>query len=264
MSDPAADRKAAASARQAKLLAKSQERLAKITGAAKGEGRVISDGTPSLPPRESSSNGPYTAAVGITPARPAAPPASLALIDDDPDEVDLALHAPPPSRRTASTSSQHAQAAQFEAMGMGSMFGGMGGAGGEGGGDMFAQMLASMGAGGPGGPGGMGAPGTSPFPNAPASPSPTTPRTLLDKLLPVLHLLAMVGLAAYAVGWLEPVRKFGLYGWMGVVGTVDWKAWSSLSGKAPREGLVGQLAGTALAEVVRSFSPSLSAGRTAS
>ena len=44
-SDPAADRKAAASARQAKLLAKSQERLAKITGAAKGEGRVISDGT---------------------------------------------------------------------------------------------------------------------------------------------------------------------------------------------------------------------------
>lgn len=32
-----------AAARQAKLLAKSKERLAKITGAAKGEGRIASD-----------------------------------------------------------------------------------------------------------------------------------------------------------------------------------------------------------------------------
>jgi hypothetical protein len=44
MADSAEDRKAAAAARQARLLAKSSERLAKITGAAKGEGRVLSDG----------------------------------------------------------------------------------------------------------------------------------------------------------------------------------------------------------------------------
>ena len=120
---------------------------------------------------------------------------------------------------------------------------------------MFAQMLASMGG---GGAERMGAPGTSPLPAAPASPFPPTPRTLLDKLFPVLHLLAMVGLAVYAVGWLEPTRKFGMYGWMGVGGTVDWKAWSALSGKAPREGVrgvVGQLAGTALADVVRRLLP---------
>lgn len=41
MSDETPASKAAA--RQAKLLAKSQERLAKITGAAKGEGRIASD-----------------------------------------------------------------------------------------------------------------------------------------------------------------------------------------------------------------------------
>lgn len=44
MAESAEDRKAKAAARQAKLQAKAQERLAKITGAAKGEGRVISDG----------------------------------------------------------------------------------------------------------------------------------------------------------------------------------------------------------------------------
>ena len=40
----------AAAIRQARILAKSAERLAKITGAAKGENRIISDGTfsPSL------------------------------------------------------------------------------------------------------------------------------------------------------------------------------------------------------------------------
>lgn len=37
---PAAQR---AAARQAKLLAKGKERLDKLTGAAKGEGRVVSD-----------------------------------------------------------------------------------------------------------------------------------------------------------------------------------------------------------------------------
>ncbi|CEQ42863.1 SPOSA6832_04737 [Sporobolomyces salmonicolor] len=37
----AEDRRSAAAARQAKILARSQERLAKITGAAKGEGRIV-------------------------------------------------------------------------------------------------------------------------------------------------------------------------------------------------------------------------------
>lgn len=41
--DAAAERKAAQAARQAKLLAKSQERLAKITGAAPA-GRIPNDG----------------------------------------------------------------------------------------------------------------------------------------------------------------------------------------------------------------------------
>lgn len=44
MSDTAAEeRRAKAAERQARLLAKSQARLEKITGAAKGEGRIISD-----------------------------------------------------------------------------------------------------------------------------------------------------------------------------------------------------------------------------
>ena len=46
MSDTAAEeRRAKAAERQARLLAKSQARLEKITGAAKGEGRIISDCT---------------------------------------------------------------------------------------------------------------------------------------------------------------------------------------------------------------------------
>jgi len=44
MSDTAAEeRRVKAAERQARLLAKSQARLEKITGAAKGEGRIISD-----------------------------------------------------------------------------------------------------------------------------------------------------------------------------------------------------------------------------
>jgi hypothetical protein len=44
MSDAAAEeRRVKAAERQARLLAKSQARLEKITGAAKGEGRIISD-----------------------------------------------------------------------------------------------------------------------------------------------------------------------------------------------------------------------------
>lgn len=45
MSDEAAaeERRQKAAARQAKLLAKSKDRLEKITGAAKGEGRFVTD-----------------------------------------------------------------------------------------------------------------------------------------------------------------------------------------------------------------------------
>lgn len=47
MSDAAAEeRRQKAAARQAKLLAKSKERLDKITGAAKGEGRIVNDSEP--------------------------------------------------------------------------------------------------------------------------------------------------------------------------------------------------------------------------
>ena len=48
MSDDTAaeERRQKAAARQAKLLAKSKERLDKITGAAKGEGRIVTDCKP--------------------------------------------------------------------------------------------------------------------------------------------------------------------------------------------------------------------------
>lgn len=67
----------------------------------------------------------------------------------------------------------------------------------------------------------------------PVSPFPVQPKSLLDKLFPVVHLLSMVALAVYAIGWLEPARKFGLYGWMGVGGKIDWSAWGALSRRRP-------------------------------
>lgn len=128
----------------------------------------------------------------------------------------------------------------------------MGGdAGGE---DMFAQMLAQMtgGAGGAAGGagagmfGGMGA-GGNPFaamagggggggPGAPpTSPFPPQPKTLLDRVFPLVHLLSMIGLALYAVMYLEPARKAGLYGWTwtGLSAGIDWRAWGSLAGHKP-------------------------------
>lgn len=271
--DAEATRKAAQAARQAKLQAKAQERLAKITGAAPA-GRVPTDGE--LPRAAHAlltltSCGP-AAAIGITPrpaATPAAaahgatpaPPRSLAAEDDDdPAEIDLAAsHGP-------QAISPFAFGAAGEGLGEG--FPGMPGMGGAGGDDMFAQMLAQMtgggGAGGaaggmggmfggPAGAEGMGGPMGNPFAAPPTSPFPPRPKTLLDRIFPLIHLLSMVGLVVYAVGWMEPTRKAGAYGWLGQGGSVDWRAWGALAGRKPVEvlqGAVGKAAGVGLADVV--------------
>lgn len=94
----------------------------------------------------------------------------------------------------------------------------------------------------------------------PVSPFPVQPKSLLDKLFPVVHLLSMVALAVYAIGWLEPARKFGLYGWMGVGGKIDWSAWGALSRRRP--GALDSAAtelGVGLAEVVSFLFLSLAA-----
>lgn len=170
------------------------------------------------------------AAVGIQSRPPTAPtvpslpppPSNLALNDDeDPEEIDLSLSSPPP---------------QLNPFDFSSMFGGPPGSGIPGadgaGGDPFAQLLARFGAPG-GGPGAgsnpFGGVGPGGLPTAPLSPIPPTPKTLLDKLFPWLHLFAMVGLAVYAVGWVEPKSRGGV--WDSVVGTggrVNWGGWSAL------------------------------------
>ena len=137
----------------------------------------------------------------------------------------------------------------------------------SGGPDMLQQMMQQMMA--PGPPGspdsGLGIGGMFPslsqgnpaaFGQTPPASTTTTPppKTLLDRLFPLVHLLSMIALAIYAVGWLEPARKFGLYGWMGVGGSVDWAAWGALSRRRPATDVldtVGQLSGVGLAEVVR-------------
>ncbi|GAA5880955.1 hypothetical protein JCM1840_006925 [Sporobolomyces johnsonii] len=238
------DRRSAAAARQAKILARSQERLAKITGAAKGEGRIVSDSVGGIPPRPITDN----------------PPAPTSLADvnnnDDPEEIDLA----------ALSSSGRVNALANLGGGAAGGFPPVGGAGGD---DMFSQMLAQMtaqagAAGGGGGippfgaaagAGGLGpaaAGGANPFlRQPPVSPFPPAPKSFLDKVLPLVHLLAMVGLAAYAVVWLEPSRRLGLYGWGGGEGGIDWAAWGALAVRKPRElGSVGQaVMGRQLAEV---------------
>ncbi|GAA5885748.1 hypothetical protein JCM16303_006049 [Sporobolomyces ruberrimus] len=246
MSDSAAEeRRVKAAERQARLLAKSQARLEKITGAAKGEGRIISD-----------------SAVGIAPqAKTAAPPAPSSLADvnnqDDPAEIDLA-------------SLQGAKGLQQQLAALGGGAGGeMPGFGGPGqGGDLFSQMMAQMAAGGgPGGPGGaaggenpfaamMGGGGSNPFAPQqggagvpPVSPFPPQPKTFLDKIFPLVHLVAMVGLAVYAVVWWEPSRRLGLYGAYETQG-IDWAAWGALASRRPKDaGIVGQVIGKQLAEI---------------
>jgi hypothetical protein len=139
------------------------------------------------------------------------------------------------------------------------------------GGDLFSQMMAQMaaGQGGPGGAegasnpfaafgggaGGGGAVGSNPFAGgagqqAPTSPFPPQPKTFLDKIFPLIHLVAMVGLAVYAVVWWEPSRRFGLYGSSETQG-IDWHAWGALASRRPKDaGVVGQVVGMQLAEIV--------------
>lgn len=272
MSDSAAEeRRVKAAERQARLLAKSQARLEKITGAAKGEGRIISDCTSlSLPKLSTRSptdvNCFCVATVGIAPqAKTAAPPAPSSLADvnnqDDPAEIDLA-------------SLQGAKGLQQQLAALGGGAGGeMPGFGGPGqGGDLFSQMMAQMaaggGPGGPGGPGGaaggenpfaamMGGGGSNPFAPQqggagvpPVSPFPPQPKTFLDKIFPLVHLVAMVGLAVYAVVWWEPSRRLGLYGAYETQG-IDWAAWGALASRRPKDaGIVGQVIGKQLAEIV--------------
>jgi len=201
----------------------------------------------------------YLASVGIAPRTAASnPPAPTSLADinneDDPAEIDLA-------------SLNGAKGLQQQLAQMGGGFPGMMGQenAGADGGDMFSQMLAQMQAGGgPGGGqnpfaamggmgGGLGQPGANnPFAGQqpPVSPFPPQPKTFLDKIFPLIHLVAMVGLAVYAVVWWEPSRRFGLYGASETSG-IDWSAWGALASKRPKDaGIVGQMVGMQLAEIV--------------
>ncbi|GAA5968143.1 hypothetical protein JCM21900_001091 [Sporobolomyces salmonicolor] len=257
MTDSAAeDRRSAAAARQAKILARSQERLAKITGAAKGEGRIVSDSVGGIPPRPVTDNPPA--------------PTSLADVntDDDPEEVDLAALS---GGRAGGAAGTGPWGGVPPGRGAGAGAGAGAGGGGGGGDDMFSQMLAQMtaqasGGGGaaaaaaPGGGGaslfggaglGAAAGGANPFLQPPVSPFPPAPKSFLDRIFPLVHLVAMVGLAAYAVVWLEPNRRLGLYRWGGGQGGIEWAAWGALAARKPRElGSVGEaVVGGSLAEV---------------
>ncbi|KPV73648.1 uncharacterized protein RHOBADRAFT_54845 [Rhodotorula graminis WP1] len=240
MSDDAAaeERRAKAAARQAKLLAKSKERLDRIQGAVKGEGRVVSDSIGGIAPRPANTNPP--------------PPTSLSDInnDDDPAEIDLAT-ASPLSLLAGLGGDSAGGAAQnpFAAFG--------GGAGGAPGDDMFSQMMAQMmqgggGAAGAGGAGGAGGAPPNPFMQPPTSPFAPAPKTLLDRVFPLVHILSMVGLAVYVVFVYEPAQRLSLYGWTGENGGVDWYAWGSLLSRQPKalESAVAQRIGFGtLAEV---------------
>lgn len=191
-------------------------------------------------------------------------PSLVPAADDDPAEIDL-----------ASEGVQRQQAAEAAALSP-FAFGGTqgragdgfppgmmsGGAGGAEGNDMFAQMLAQMtgAAAGNGGPqgagfggmfGSMAGPGGAGPSGPPTSPFPPPPKTLLDRVFPLVHFVSMVGLAFYAVMYLEPASKAGVYGnWTG--SSVDWRAWGSLTSHKPTTTLnaAGQTIGFGIAQVV--------------
>ncbi|GAA5973425.1 hypothetical protein JCM8115_001740 [Rhodotorula mucilaginosa] len=232
MSDDAAaeERRQKAAARQAKLLAKSKERLDKITGAAKGEGRIVTDSAVGIAPRPVTSNPP--------------PPTSLADVNDDPAEVDLGMQNPLSLLAGTDPAAQN----PFAAFGAGG-----GGAPGE---DPFSQMMQQMMAGmggaggGPGGPGGIAGgqhQQQQPAANSPFAPAP--PKTLLDRFFPLVHITSMVALAIYVVFVYEPARRMATYGWAGGSEGVDWSAWSALLTHKPRDLAPGAGAFRGLASV---------------
>ncbi|GAA6063661.1 hypothetical protein JCM10212_001660 [Sporobolomyces blumeae] len=250
----AEDRRAKAAARQAKLLAKSQARLDKITGAAKGEGRVISDSSVGIAPKVSSPT--------PTPAPPSIKkvpqgPSTLSDLNhsDDPAEIDL-----------AALKGDQGLEKQLGAFGLGGMnpekgFQGLMGGPPTGmdGGDMFAQMMAQMMGGGAGGDGPnatsplAGGGGPRPAPGSTAF-APPAPKTLLDKLLPLIHLLSMIGLSVYAIVYMEPTRRIqNVYGAAAASTAdagIDWSAWGALASRRPvANGVVGQAVGLQLASV---------------
>ncbi|TKA53674.1 hypothetical protein B0A53_03716 [Rhodotorula sp. CCFEE 5036] len=232
MSDDAAaeERRQKAAARQAKLLAKSKERLDKITGAAKGEGRIVTDSAVGIAPRPVTSNPP--------------PPTSLADVNDDPAEVDLGMQNPLSLLAGTDPAAQN----PFAAFGAGG-----GGAPGE---DPFSQMMQQMMAGMGGAGGGAGGPGgiaggqhqqQQPAANSPFAPAP--PKTLLDRFFPLVHITSMVALAIYVVFVYEPARRMATYGWAGGSEGVDWSAWSALLTHKPRDLALGADAFRGLASV---------------
>ncbi|KWU45971.1 hypothetical protein RHOSPDRAFT_5642, partial [Rhodotorula sp. JG-1b] len=219
-----------AAARQAKLLAKSKERLDKITGAAKGEGRIVTDSAVGIAPRPVTSNPP--------------PPTSLADVNDDPAEIDLGMQNPLSLLAGTGPSAQN----PFAAFGAGA--GAAGGAPGE---DPFSRMMQQMmagmgGAGGPGGPRGIaGGQQQQPAADSPFAPAP--PKTLLDRFFPLVHITSMVALAIYVVFVYEPARRIATYGWAGGSEGVDWSAWSALLTHKPRDLALGAGAFRGLASV---------------
>ncbi|KAK4052452.1 hypothetical protein OIV83_002254 [Microbotryomycetes sp. JL201] len=234
--DAAAQRKAAQAARQAKLLAKSQDRLAKITGAAP-DGRVPNDASLGIPSRAGTVN--------------KSPPAPSSLLpDDDPAEIDLATTATSPAASGPNSQSAHSLATMTDT------FGGNADAGGAD--DMFAQMLAQL-TGQAGqqqnpftGTNGQAPP--NPFaammlnnkdgaPQRPVSPFPPQPKTLLDRIFPLIHFIAMVALAWYSVAYAEPANKIGIMGWTDRVGQVDWRSWGALASQRPARDVAGKVAG---------------------
>ncbi|GAA5993057.1 hypothetical protein JCM10908_003083 [Rhodotorula pacifica] len=236
MSDDAAaeERRQKAAARQAKLLAKSKERLDKITGAAKGEGRFVADSAVGIAPRPVTSN--------------PAPPTSLADVNDDPAEVDLGAHNPLSLLAGTDPSAQNPFAA----------FGGGAGAGAPGE-DPFSQMMQQMmagmgGAGGPGGAGVAGGPagmfgGGAGQQQPPISPFAPAPKTPLDRFFPLVHITSMVTLALYVVFVYEPAKRIATYGWAGGSEGVDWSAWSALLTHRPKDLALGTGAFRGLASV---------------
>ncbi|GAA5918229.1 hypothetical protein JCM6882_003019 [Rhodosporidiobolus microsporus] len=240
MSESLSPAAARAAARREKLLAKGKDRLDKITGTVKGEGRFVNESA-GLPPR-------------IPDAVPGAnPPAPTSLADinssDDPAEVDLASN--PLSLLSGGGGAPGAN--PFGAFpGLGGLGGG--GEGGAGGEDPFMQMMQAMAQQGGGAPGTAGAPsaaGGQPMANPFLQPPPP-PKTFLDRVFPLVHILAMVGLAAYAVVFLEPARRVAEYGWTGTHDDgIDWSAWGALLSVKPRDhGAAAQAVGfRQLAEV---------------